>query len=531
MTVLSQVSSVSYSTDGVTTGPFTVPFYFLENTDLVVQSTVGTTLTLVLGRDYAVTGAGDPAGGSVTTTVAMPAGTLTIYRDPPIIQPAAYSDHGRFPAASHEKALDRRTMVEQRLKQRADDLTTRIAAAEARIPAVQVIRAENWPNIFTYITSDAVINDIATRQVVDHTAEIQAAMNAKGAGTLWLPDGAYFVASSLFAVNGQTIRGGGKTLDGAHGPVVAFLGAIDQPLISVRAGNAGGIKGCMLIAGANAGTPNQKLVDFDGLTGGECDGFELEDLALFGGYKQLGYRGVCFYQRIKNCTFSLAYKRALSVEGTIASAGVDLYMEGNHFRGGLSSQDYVWYLLGLGSAVTVGNIITVNPAQNATVMLDTLATGFGDWQSTNDVYESSVSGVPSLILGTPTSQVKQVYFDNLDAGGGIDLVNVDAARISGPIASLRAHGEIYVPANGFAENVVISPQLDGDGTKSPVQCGANARIGMSLVAPTWKGAAPLVDFTATTAANIAWLDVIGGNKGTDGTPIRLPAGTIAGLRA
>jgi hypothetical protein len=129
MTVTSTVSRVTYTTNGSTTGPFVVGFYFLADTDLVVQTTIaGIVSTLVKDTDYTVSGAGNPSGGSVTTLVAQPTGTLTIYRDPAIIQDASYQDHGRFPAASHERALDRRTMVEQRLQQRLEDLEAQIVA-------------------------------------------------------------------------------------------------------------------------------------------------------------------------------------------------------------------------------------------------------------------------------------------------------------------------------------------------------------------------------------------------------------------
>lgn len=127
MTVTSTVSRVTYNTNGSTTGPFVVGFYFLADTDLVVQTTIaGIVSTLVKDTDYTVSGAGNPSGGSVTTLAAQPTGTLTIYRNPAMIQDAAYQDHGRFPAASHERALDRLTMVEQRLAERADDLQAQI---------------------------------------------------------------------------------------------------------------------------------------------------------------------------------------------------------------------------------------------------------------------------------------------------------------------------------------------------------------------------------------------------------------------
>jgi hypothetical protein len=138
MTVLSQVSTVSYATDGATTGPFTIPFYFLDNADLVVYTTIGgARQTLALGSDYTVTGAGNPSGGTVSTLTAAAAGTITIERDPPIIQPAAYQDHGRFPAASHERALDRRTMVEQWLARRISGHDTDFAAVHTELGGIQ----------------------------------------------------------------------------------------------------------------------------------------------------------------------------------------------------------------------------------------------------------------------------------------------------------------------------------------------------------------------------------------------------------
>jgi hypothetical protein len=45
---------------------------------------------------------------------------LTIIRDPDILQPADYPANDRFPAATHEEALDRATMIMQRLKDYID---------------------------------------------------------------------------------------------------------------------------------------------------------------------------------------------------------------------------------------------------------------------------------------------------------------------------------------------------------------------------------------------------------------------------
>lgn len=117
MTVSSQTSRQAYTGNGATT-VFAVPFYFLANTDLVVVSTTGgVDTTLTLNTDYTLSGAGNPAGGTLTATTAPATGTtLTIYRDPPLTQLTDYQSNDPFPANSHELALDRLTMISQRLK-------------------------------------------------------------------------------------------------------------------------------------------------------------------------------------------------------------------------------------------------------------------------------------------------------------------------------------------------------------------------------------------------------------------------------
>lgn len=119
MTISTTNSRVEYTGAG-TTGPFSFPYYFLEDDDLVViKRTIatGAEQTLVLTTDYTVSGAGVPAGGSVTTVAAVASSyELVIFRDPDLLQGTEYPDGDRFPAASHERALDKLTMVAQRIK-------------------------------------------------------------------------------------------------------------------------------------------------------------------------------------------------------------------------------------------------------------------------------------------------------------------------------------------------------------------------------------------------------------------------------
>lgn len=125
MTVSSAVSHVQYAGNGVTK-TFAAPFYFLLNSDIAVQisDASGNITDLVYGTNYSVTGAGNAGGGSVTLNVAYATGyTILVYRAPPLTQETVYYENGKFPAKSHEKALDKLTMLIQQQGWIIDSLT------------------------------------------------------------------------------------------------------------------------------------------------------------------------------------------------------------------------------------------------------------------------------------------------------------------------------------------------------------------------------------------------------------------------
>lgn len=122
MTVSSSTSRVTYAGNGATTA-FSVPFYFLDQTHLqvVLRSAAGVETTQVLTTNYTVSGAGVPAGGTVTMLVAPAAGTtLAIVRSVPFTQETDYQPNDPFPAQTHEAALDKLTMEAQQLKELSD---------------------------------------------------------------------------------------------------------------------------------------------------------------------------------------------------------------------------------------------------------------------------------------------------------------------------------------------------------------------------------------------------------------------------
>lgn len=116
MTVSSEQNYIEYNGDGSTT-TFAIPFYFILNTDISVQiADADSNITnLTYGIDYSVSGAGSASGGSGTLNIAYASGyTILFYRNPPATQETAYYENGKFPAKSHEKALDKLTMLIQR---------------------------------------------------------------------------------------------------------------------------------------------------------------------------------------------------------------------------------------------------------------------------------------------------------------------------------------------------------------------------------------------------------------------------------
>ena len=135
MTVTEQTNKATYEGNGITTD-FDVPFYFLEDTHVLVTYDNGTNqITCVLNQDYTITGAGQQTGGQIQLLVDDPPGThpgsvftsipdagefIAVTRDVPQTQELDYIENANFPAASHELALDKLTMQVQELQEKVD---------------------------------------------------------------------------------------------------------------------------------------------------------------------------------------------------------------------------------------------------------------------------------------------------------------------------------------------------------------------------------------------------------------------------
>jgi hypothetical protein len=98
-----------------------VPFFFIENSHVrVIRTRAGVDEPLVSG--FSLAGAGNEAGGTLTFTgLETQAGDrITIKRSVPLTQLVRYVPNDKFPASTHERALDRVTMILQQVLEQCD---------------------------------------------------------------------------------------------------------------------------------------------------------------------------------------------------------------------------------------------------------------------------------------------------------------------------------------------------------------------------------------------------------------------------
>jgi hypothetical protein len=150
VTVSTTTSRADYTGNGVTTA-FTVPFYFLDNTHVLVlrtQISTGATTTLALTTDYTMSGAGVSAGGTVTCVVAPTTDQkISVLRSVPLTQLIHYVPNDPFPAASHEQALDQLTMELQQLNEvqtRSLTLSKATSGVSATLPNPSASKVIGW---------------------------------------------------------------------------------------------------------------------------------------------------------------------------------------------------------------------------------------------------------------------------------------------------------------------------------------------------------------------------------------------------
>ncbi|MDO9344827.1 MAG: hypothetical protein Q7T99_15215 [Pseudomonas sp.] len=130
MTVSTTTSTAQFDPNGVTIN-FPFAFRFFAATDLKVfwQKPDGTIQLLVLNSNYTVQGAGNDAGGSITTIgTPLPDGLLVVSRIMVATQLTSFRNQGEFFAEIHEDAFDKLVMlVQQTIDNQGRELTVPVA--------------------------------------------------------------------------------------------------------------------------------------------------------------------------------------------------------------------------------------------------------------------------------------------------------------------------------------------------------------------------------------------------------------------
>ena len=131
MTVSSDVSKITYQAGGGAP-PYDVPFLYLatSHVEVIHRAADGAETVWLEGTQYMLTPPGEASGGQLTVLTSpidysLGAGeSLTIRRNVPLTQEADYQEAGRFPAETHEQALDKLTMIAQQIAERASRTLT-----------------------------------------------------------------------------------------------------------------------------------------------------------------------------------------------------------------------------------------------------------------------------------------------------------------------------------------------------------------------------------------------------------------------
>ena len=221
MAVQSDISSISYTGNNSTSTSYAVPFVFLENSHLAATAKVTATGVESVVTLTNHTGAADPNGGTVRTAVAVPAtSTLTIYRTVPATQTTTYQEGGDFPAASHERALDKLTMVAQQNK-RALDRSLKVTEAEgaknnitAAASTLIGFDASRQPEALTYqqvrellsITGTVITADAGTNTFTNATARALAVPNFVGQLGTQRDTGRIYISTGTSAGNWSLVN-------------------------------------------------------------------------------------------------------------------------------------------------------------------------------------------------------------------------------------------------------------------------------------------------------------------------------------
>jgi len=479
MTISTTDSRISYNGNGVTT-VFSFPYRFLANGDLVVLSVnaAGVETTKTLTTDYTVTGAGDDAGGSVTMLVAPASGTrLVIYRDTGITQATDYISGDPFPAETHERALDRLTMIAQEIGSDAaraikvptgdpSSLTTTLPAAADRLDLMMQ---------FNSATGELEVTDFTVTEVRSAIAAAYAAGSTADAVT-YVPNGTGAVSRSVqdklrglpaspedFGAVGDGVTDDAVAINlalQAHKRVMGENGKtylIGSPLVP-KTGNVIDMTGASVKLKSASNTHMVRLptgVNDVTVIGGDWDGNKAAQSSGGNGFTNAAL-GTNSRIRIVNATIHDCYDHGIGWAGTttqyVIESGIFSYSNGASGVGSVGSVSF---------AAITGNVAYSNGTSNFG----------GSGISTYSTYTGNVGSAP----GTADN------FTGYGAGTKFVSVTGNVAK-GGSNNGMHLSGD-YVATVG---NVVDTPATHGIVVR--VETGGTVGIGATVVGNAIKSA-------------------------------------------
>lgn len=249
MTVSTQATRIAYAGDGSSTA-FAVPFPFFDATDLEVierQTATGVETPRMLGADYAVTG-GNGATGTVSAVVAPAVGTeWVIRRRTGRVQGTDYVPHDPFPSESHERGLDRLTLIAQELDEetgralklpKGESGTAIIPALPARAGRLLGFDADGAPIAVTGTAPNVLVSEFAEALLDDaDAAAARATLGAGAAGDAVFQAPSTIAAHDATHANGDDIASAATLdLDAATGDQVDVTGTTTITAIALAPG-------------------------------------------------------------------------------------------------------------------------------------------------------------------------------------------------------------------------------------------------------------------------------------------------------
>ena len=523
MSVELETARVAYSGSG-TTGPFSIPFYFLANSHIrAVKLSSSTETVLTLTTDYSLTGAGDEDGGTLTLVVALASGeTLTITRNVPLTQETNWPIADPFPAASHEQAADKLTMIVQQI----DDTlgrTLRQPVSDATALAELPIAASRASMALTFDASGQPLMADISETVLSFSPTTQA-FDGDGTTVAFTLSGAPSSASALIV-----------RIDGVvQTPITDYT--VSGTTLTFTTAPATGTGN---IVAQNFGIARElNTVDVDNVSGlGDSDGSSKVGFAQSGTGANAEPVQTSLRRIIAEAQFDSEAEFDAALEAAVLANGVDIGFGVRNIRIATDTiQSFVFGDINFSSNVDNSGLTiaiadgTSSPSPKFNLFRQDVFAGVGIVGQIG--FEGKLDNGTTIMYAALRGV--QIDPDNTDPKGGIRLYTVDGSSTLTERIALDEDGDLSL-ATGYvsAPNKVVGHSFGAATSNSTcLNLATAATSRSSLRVPHGTAPSSPVDGDVwTTSAGIyvqinsATVGPLVGQSSGDWTPIYLPTGT------